>query len=160
MAGIQVVVGISNSRASVSGRAEAVLRIAARYGWSLVSIRLVVNRFVPQAVAFRVDAPREPFVRTFLMLVGARLLRHALHQHGLCLVRARPNSKVTGDNRPDDFTVVIAQPRHCRTVAGVDRESQDRFTIGNCTGCDANHSCSLEALRKSFESPFPSAVIQ
>src|SRR4029077_11900340 len=46
---------------------------------SLIDVRLVVNPFVTQAIAFRVDAPRQPLVRVFLKLVGTRLVRHTLH---------------------------------------------------------------------------------
>jgi hypothetical protein len=61
---------------------------------SLIAVRLFQNSFVTQAIAFRVGALRKPFVRVFLLRVGAIVVCHTLHKHRLRPVRDWSNSKV------------------------------------------------------------------
>jgi hypothetical protein len=47
------------------------------------------------------------------------------------LFATRPGSQIMRHSHADHFSVVVMQRGHCGSVARVDRESQDGFTIGH-----------------------------
>lgn len=94
------------------------------------------------------------------MLVGTSLDCHSLHKLALCLVCDRPCSKVTRDSSTDEVSVVAVKRRDRHSIACVDGESQNGFSICHMTVGSANHSCKLATFRNVFDSIFPKAFIQ